>query len=276
MPAGPIQARPRHATLCIFCGRRARLTAEHVWPRWFRDVVPRFGTKAPRTGHILIRYPSPTEPPTVGQGRMARPGELADRGLRVVCGFCNNGWMGSLQTRARPVLEPLMRGIAVPLSSAAQEVMAAWATMATMVIEYSDFDTVAVTEGERDAFYRSQQALPGWRIWIGLNGGMSAVFYHAALAVGSEQPPHDGSQRPNTQTTTLGFGKLVLQTFSSTAELPSGLTDWLAGNLPSSVLQIIWPPLQGLVTVPSHALSNAEFVAVGKLMSEGLIAALNR
>jgi hypothetical protein len=207
---------------CVFCGERGRQTREDFWPEWFRAIVPRppdYRTK--RAGHTVTRlgYVAGTNTIEIrhGHGVLHRNGDMADQTLRVVCDRCNNGWMSRLQERAKPHLEPLIRGMWVPHGASAQSVIAQWATMFTMVIEFADEPTAAYTFAERKAFHEANGIPDGTLVWIGRSAGENPNFFnHRSLSV-SSGPPY--APRPNAQMTTFTAGKLLLQVFHGPAEL---------------------------------------------------------
>jgi hypothetical protein len=175
--------------------------------------------------------------------------------------------MSDLQKLARPALEPLIRGDLYALDLPSQRVLSAWMTMATMVLEFSDLETVAVTQHERDAFRSSRQVLPKWYVWVGRNGGMRSVFYHQALAV--------LSSTPNVQTTAIGMGKVILHAFSCTAPLPARMLEALGNAMPSVAFRRIWPSEDEGATVPTHAINDFEFLEAGGFLGSVLKRALD-
>ena len=72
-----------------------------------------------------------------------------------VCRSCNNGWMSALETLSRPVLEPLIEGLALDaLDRHAQRVLALWAAKTAAVADLtqvrpglSDVDRRMLTHG---------------------------------------------------------------------------------------------------------------------------------
>jgi hypothetical protein len=166
-----------------------------------------------------------------GFGRMHQAGEHRSRGLRVVCETCNNGWMSRLQQRARPLLDALLAGRWLPLGLQEQRAIAAWATMFSMVYEFSQPHAVATAQHERDEFMRTVEPLENWRVWIRpfagtefAGGTCQRVFYVPQST--------DGRPTPNVQLTTAAAGGLLLQTFSSSSATRMERTlSWAAATL---------------------------------------------
>src|SRR5262245_51071712 len=88
---------------CLFC-HSTKLTAEHIWPMWIREIFPKQSYDAGRFS-------------TAGLKQEWKQTSL-ERTSNSVCRTCNNEWMSRIETRARPILEPLIRGYAPPLLTA--------------------------------------------------------------------------------------------------------------------------------------------------------------
>jgi len=196
-------------TTCIFCGAKP-LSREHIWAKWLGRYIPKvYG----RTKHAV----------TLGQfNRSVQPGRFhgSSHGnsakLKVVCHPCNNGWMSRLQMRAKPWLAALAVGNWSDLETDAQEALAAWVTMFTMVIEFADPPTSIISSYERREFMRTQSALPGWKIWIGrYDLGDRGVFNHLSALIAEGPLYSEAAHHPNTQTTGFSIGKTVFQVFST-------------------------------------------------------------
>src|SRR5205085_373803 len=106
-------------------------------------------------------------------GKLERPGDPHSQRLRVVCGYCNNNWMGRLQERAKRILLPLVVGDWTDLSAIDQSTLAAWITMTVMVREAANPPTMTSTQTERFAFRQDQSPLDNWSIWIGRNDNLT-------------------------------------------------------------------------------------------------------
>ena len=88
---------------CMFCGNRG-MSREDAWPLW---LLKRVGANG--RGESVVER-GRQEPRS---WRVARAGVR----VRLVCGECNNGWMSDLETRVKPVIEPLLEDSAVVLST---------------------------------------------------------------------------------------------------------------------------------------------------------------
>src|SRR5438045_3538534 len=83
---------------CLFCGATP-VTREHALALWTGEVIPGTG---PWTHHHVERYGD--EP--IREWRTDAP----DLKCNVVCKSCNNGWMSAVESRAKPVLTPMIQG----------------------------------------------------------------------------------------------------------------------------------------------------------------------
>ena len=157
---------------CAFCGDPdpARLTSEHLWPRWSHKEINR----SMRRWHGLygVHRIERNNLDSSGLKTRKKGGNIHDMQVKCVCGgdarSRNNGWMREFENQARPVLVPLMNGIQTRLSPEQQKIVAGWAAMKAMVAEYASFGHVTTTQAERDRM-RAIQLPPehGWGIWIG-------------------------------------------------------------------------------------------------------------
>ncbi|MEY9883937.1 hypothetical protein [Bradyrhizobium sp. USDA 329] len=177
------------------------MTKEDYWPRWYQKFNERRWKKAV---HITSR---PDDAGDVVIKQRLRPGDPTESKLGRVCGECNNGWMSDLQNAAKPLITELLSGKWRDFSSDEQETLAAWATMFTMVVEYKDPATVAISQEHRSEFCKSRKPPKLFKIWMGrlLPGTRHhGSFYHQALAAFLE-----GEPKPNIQTNVISFDGLL-------------------------------------------------------------------
>lgn len=247
--------RRRRATIalpkrCIFCDVEGKLTREDFFPEWFRKLYPapagsrgaRLNAEAtrpevdPATGRIVVNI-VPTS--------LARPGDLADQTLRVVCAPCNNGWMSRLQEAARPILTPYILGKWPRPTRAGRAVMSSWAAMFAMVIEFGDEPSAIVPPIEREVFRYDRRPPIGAMVWAGrLAGDLPYWFHRRTLRVTDDST--EIMVVPNGALTTIVLGHLMLQVYLTTSDLepidPVERADRLG-------LTILWPLRE---TSPRH------------------------
>lgn len=231
---------------CIFCGGLG-LTKEHIWPDWL-------------SGHLQSESPYhlygtgiKTSDKKHTEQISRRTGSILSRKLRIVCGYCNNGWMSRLQNKAKPILLPLITGASqnFSLASADAKVIAAWATMFTMVVEFADPKTIAVSEEERKEFSISQEPKRNWNIWFGLGPKESKDkpwdFMHYGWSVEAFPDNEEMTARYRAQSTTFLVGTIFFLTYSSDTTMldfdPNKLAD-AAGIRP------IWPNASPIFNFP--------------------------
>lgn len=174
--------------------------------------------------------------------------------------------MSGLQTKAKPILIPLLGGEHIPLRKPEQSVLAAWITMFTMVAEFKlrPSDLVAIPGSERKQFKGTQRALKNWKIWIGLieNKAWMGKYDHATFCVSSEDnvmKTSEGVPIPNTQATTFVVGKLYVHALSSSS------MDLRKQQVSTRLVQRLWPnSVRLLKWPPRHALSDGEAEGISR------------
>ncbi len=156
---------------CIFCQRPRKMSAEHIWGNWTKDVVARTSNKHD-SAYVTVMKPGEPQPPQV----RTRAGDPLDATVPIVCEECNSGWMSEIQNRAKPHLTPLFRGEVCQVDRIAQSAIAAWIAMASTTGEYSTKfpGRIAVQQGDRDWLMKTQTAPKNWRIWIGRHQPLSS------------------------------------------------------------------------------------------------------
>lgn len=110
---------------CFFCTRDAKLTREHVIPRWLRRPLadtPRWESNMWYQSEFSLESSSPIRR------------RLTDQILRRVCGPCNSGWMSDLEVEVRPLLEPLIAGEVLAVSAEDKELLRRWALKTAAVL----------------------------------------------------------------------------------------------------------------------------------------------
>jgi hypothetical protein len=208
---------------CIFCQEKNKLTREDFFPRWFREIYPAplesqrsrlnaevsWHEQDATTGEIVTK---------IAPSKLARPGDLADQTLRVVCAPCNNGWMSRLQQAAKPHLIPYIEGRWARPNRIARKLISSWATMFAMVVEFGDEPSAVVPPIERQVFMRDLRPPIGACVWAGrLAGDLPYWFHRRVLRLTLD--PNEEVGRPNAQLTTITLGHLLLQVYLTTSDL---------------------------------------------------------
>lgn len=123
---------------CIFCQERPG-SREHVFPNWLNKVFPvdEDSEEQPE----WARHRADVEGVTAQTWSAAAIASLTSR---LFCHTCNTGWMADLETKAHPLLTPMMTGHPVVMTALDQLIVATWATKTVMAIEPS------ITTGEEN------------------------------------------------------------------------------------------------------------------------------
>lgn len=246
---------PALTKTCIFCGPNCgRLTKEDVWPTWLGQYVPKNGTSYSASSTVV----HDDRPADVDRRNIN--GDSKSRRVKLVCADCNNGWMSRLQERAKPVVLPLAIGRSTSIGVDAQGTLAAWCAMSVMTSDHFYPDRAAIPQQHRDALMNvGMPPAAQWKIWIGHyeRGDWVADWVKNALAISSEAHPArhlpNGLPIPNTQTTTLVFGKLYVHAVSS---VHSDIID-MTGS-PSSKLVRLFPLGGSAIEWPQKCMTDRD------------------
>jgi hypothetical protein len=142
---------------CVFCGSDVKLSREHVFPQWLRNLFPDLGD-----GEYLRRLVTFST-----DQHHQRPGPPFDFVVRDVCTDCNTGWMHDLEEEARPILTPMLLGEPRVLTAVEQHIVATWATKTMLTMQGTNIgrERIAPLEGYR-WFYEHRTPLPGSHVWL--------------------------------------------------------------------------------------------------------------
>lgn len=226
---------------CIFC-LTPSTTKEHLFAQWLREAFPRTARDTRTIG--LTRwgqdkrgkvYSMPT--------RAIRQGHSGTTTVPFVCAGCNSGWMSRMETRARPILRPLIYGLPHSISTFDLKVLSGWIGKTVMVGEYLHPNHIAIPDSERLRMYAEFELPPTWSIWIADYQGSKwrnlAMFHH----MGRVDPDPTGSLHPDTHFTSIGMGRLFIQaaaTSSSTTIVNEN--DAMRQIWPLPKTNLSWPP----------------------------------
>jgi hypothetical protein len=225
--------------MCIFCGGAsgASVSKEHVFPDWLCQLFPRSAQDTHThgiTNWIGLRLDTPVT------ARRQRQGRVTTRKVRVVCKKCNNEWLSSLETSAKPLLCALLRGAQFALGPEEQLLLATWMAKTCMTAEFIDRSKIAIPSEDRRHLMRTlSPPQVGWWIWMAGSQGVEweAGINHFSGHLQVPPAPPEASGIVNLQSTTLGIGRLLL--FAISTSFP-GFSFSLT-NPHSADLQPIWP-----------------------------------
>lgn len=245
---------------CAFCDQPAKLTKEHLWARWTKQLVRYDDDKHEHT--VEVRNPT-----TVEKADRIGAGDVRNRGLKIVCGACNGGWMGDLEEQVKPLLTPMILGQYTRLSPAAQLIVSRWVAMKVAVGEYFDPPRAAVTLAERRAIM-NDQPLPGWRFWWGRynreRSGTQYIHTSMGLHIGSV-PYGDDRSRPNLQTTMFIVGELYFNVLSSA---DPRLSAWVSLDVDAIGKAVEFPVATNIGWPPGGVLNDTAALGFGKAIWE--------
>jgi hypothetical protein len=141
---------------CRFCGTTAPLTREHVWPRWLAPYIP------PGSDGITERWDSVT-------GKRDRfPAAPLQATVKSFCASCNNGWMGSVEADAEPLIGPMVQGHAAVLDSAEQCAIANWVAVKALVAVQTSAGTQPIPDDHYARVFNAKGAPENtMRVWVG-------------------------------------------------------------------------------------------------------------
>lgn len=242
---------------CIFC-ERGGLTFEHIWSEWTYKYLPK------RSGwHHRHRFQATAG--ILGLDKTKKyEGQNNTRKFRVVCRIhCNSGWMSQLEQQVKPILTPLMLGTAAVITPAAQRTLAAWTAMKCMVTEFEEPKWIVSPLSERQFLMNNREPPATWRIWIAYQNSRRwrTGYTRTAITLGSAPrgqdivvPDADFSK--NTQSITLGFGRVVLHAASS--RVPGFNESTALGPRIERAMHQIWPNGNGFLWPPGRSISDAD------------------
>jgi hypothetical protein len=248
----------RTSKYCIFCGK-APTTREHIWADWLTQYIPKIMPKHNSTSTMVNA--------DRGMDKVSKVwgGDPRSRRLQIVCGPCNNGWMSSLQTAAKPTLIPLITGKSINLTLERQKILAAWSAMSVICAEYFYPKSAAVSVTNRRWLYQTHTAPNDFRIWIGDFDRKEWLPHwgHSSLRISASEHEGpqgwtvhpDGTPRVNTQTTVFVVGRLFILSYS--CPFPEILHAEKIVDAVDSRLSQIWQPRHSfLLWPPADTLSD--------------------
>ena len=144
------------STLCLFCDNNSG-SKEHLWPKWIHERKDFGPLRIQRSSSEQKIIPNP---------------EIM---VKTVCGFCNNGWMSSLEAQNIPIVGSMMQDLAIPLDGAQQKLVGAWSVKTAMVGDSMKGRGAPNQFYNRDecASMRVSRGIPARTlIWIGRIQGM--------------------------------------------------------------------------------------------------------
>jgi hypothetical protein len=251
----------RRRRTCIFCTQQppaVKITNEHVFADWLREIFPRDATTT--HSHGIITWPlqgSPQVRPAVWV-RPRQQGHSGSKKVGVVCRSCNSGWLSNeIEEAAKPILIPLIAGRDGTLIRHMQRVLATWAVKTTMTAEHINKGKAVVHQSERTWLKDNLSPPAGWFVYAAPYSGTKwrdlGIFQHTSKL---EIPTgdHSAPTEHNIGLTFMGLGRLFFLVHHTTW---SRLWDILGREVRH--VHRIWPPSSGIIQwPPPHAFSDIE------------------
>jgi hypothetical protein len=212
---------------CAFCGARVKLTEEHIFAEWLAPYLPSGNFHEHTVSQTIRNLTHNVSRVFWREGDLHRRSNPKNSTLKIVCEQCNTVWMSRLQTQVKPILLPMLQGRWPEINSPwERRILAAWAVMFTMVVEFADLNTQATSFSERE-YLRLVLAPPnGWYVWIGLHkgplwrAGSNHFGWANPIMLADERPETLAAalaahHKPTVQCTGWVVGPVYFQTISS-------------------------------------------------------------
>ena len=186
----------------VFCGATGSPSTEHVIPKWVRKALQ---IREPVKEYSGSTYVSAAETLAIV--------------FHEVCVRCNSGWVESLETATRPVLEPLLLG-ATPGTSRVldpdqQAIVATWTVKTSLLLALSKFrgqDHGWIPVSTLQWLRQHHDTLippPGTRVWM---GGLSTSDIPASVQGACL---YNADREPAAQCVTFSVGCVLFQVFAT-------------------------------------------------------------
>lgn len=188
---------------CIFCGRKGKMSKEHLWSDWVRRTLSE-DEQLRRIPHSIGRHDG--QPPE----RWSAPAFTAT--LKGVCIPCNTGWMAQIEAIAKGFAEPLIKGEPRFLSKEGQMFISAWSYMKILVLAHVDRDRLILPKDRYQRVFEAAQiggmtVPPTATLFTAAHvGGLAGQYQHRGLA-----PRGQGASRPDLFVGTFTLRHLVVQ-----------------------------------------------------------------
>jgi hypothetical protein len=241
------------------------MTKSHIWPDWFKTILPPTATHHERIigkfetfGAERPRFKAPAFQ------RKLRQGRVGGRKPRNTCVKCNGGWMREIEEATMPFMRGLLLGhLPFLLPSFNQRLLASLLCLVSMRVAASSETKQAIPQADRDWLRHRYEPPANWRIWIARHRGpdhMDERF--APMHISGSPDVETGLEYCNSQVSTFVVGKLCAHLFSSTV--------WSRFDGYEGIeLASIWPPSQldiemGAAPVVEQALIPWLHEAIGR------------
>jgi hypothetical protein len=226
---------PQTERECAFCAHSAKLSGEHIWSEWMRELFPTkkirftsFGEK-----HEVLRQWSSHD---------------IDMTAKVVCQKCNNEWMSGLESaHAKPAMTDLIVGDKeLTISEMQARGIAVFAFKTAVIAEHMKrYRQRFYSREVRHEFAKALNIPRNTQIWMAGFLPMGSGHIHSCYHEGKI----DSTNRIEMHVCTYSVGHLTFQVVSARCTLPSllfrpmqGFDHLAAPFWPEMPVPIHWPP----------------------------------
>lgn len=203
---------------CIFCERQPpdiKITGEHIFSDWLRELFPRDDKTTHTQGVITWPLAGPPDvPPSIKLS--PKLGHSGSRKVSAVCDRCNERWMSNLEEAAKPILIQMITGRGGEISPSMQRTLATWAAKTAMTGERIVAESAVIKQSQRAWLKERLEPPKDWIIWAVPYSGTEwrnlGLFQHSGRV---ELAPvnDDGAVEHSLGLTFMGMGHLLLQIF---------------------------------------------------------------
>ena len=238
--------RAKHpARKCVFCGN-GKLSEEHIWSQWSRDLLPS------SDGYREVTHKNRGGKPVDYRLVRDAQGPITNKRLKRVCKPCNSVWMGKQEEKVKAVVTELIAGNAFCLTNLKRATLVSWIVTKLMVLDVFRDGEQAFTAEERAAFYSDwtvPSSLSVWLLRCGDGAWKTSFWSHAqrlTVVVGdtweNARPPTGAG--PNLKLFLWGVGEaLIVAAYARELDLDLGMQDEFAIQLvPDQRIERAWPP----------------------------------
>lgn len=185
-----------------------------------------------------------------------------DLKVKVVCESCNSKWMSHLETEAKPILGPLIRGDERILSREDQRKIAIWAIKTAMMWQFMSHIQPISSSIMRELYEDSATPPGNAQVWIGACLAEAGYSYPVSLTVKPKGASSDAAV--NAYGATFSIGHAAFQVFGH--ELPGvrGGRRFADGSRLAHGLLPIWPFAEVATFPTAHVWTLGQLEEIGR------------
>lgn len=222
----------------------------------------------------------------------ARQGPVISRKVRNVCENCNNGWMSTVVTRAKPIVEKLALSHSVAVSNEELASLAGWIALTNVMLEYANpAGSRAIPPSDRKHLMQHLVPPNDWSIWLGHYVGENwepfgniHIPFRYAKSTNTTQQSSGLPDKFELQVSTFSVRHLLSHVFTSTAasrieeyrRFVLGMRWNLTQIWPAAENGLQWPPAKSIEDMQLESIIGAWVQSETKLDDTACARLLNR